>query len=162
MTGGPRFDPRPGDTAYAPDGNRHARVLARRGDVVDLDIGYRPRPERTPRADAGHTRIRDTTSRVVEEGVPLELWATQYHEHTRRDPATTPRAGDVFVDTGENNPYEAPVYVVEGCDTSAVWVRGPDGTREAVPGAGWAEWLSARWPLTSYAAQACQRCQGGR
>lgn len=129
----PKTDPRPGDTAHAPEGNRHARVLARRGGVVDLDIGYRPRPERTPRADAGHTRIRDT-SRVMEEGVPLELWATQYREHTRRDSTTTPRPGDVVDE-----------YVVEGVDTEYVWVRGNLGTdhdQGRVPRERWTAWAT--------------------
>jgi len=129
---GPKTDPRPGDTAYAPDGNQHARVLARRGDVVDLGVGYRDPTRVAPSTVARGVRVlRDTSSAVV-EGLPVEDWAACYHEHTRRDPTTDPRAGDRVDD-----------YVVEGVDTEHVWVRGNRGTdsdQGRIPRDRWATW----------------------
>ena len=102
---GPKTDPRPGDTA------RHAfadlRVLARRGDVVDLEVRGTP--------TEGWC--------FVDTDVPVAYWST-CQGHARRDPLADPQPGDVLVRPTHGG-YVVKV-VVEGVDTAAVWVRNHD------------------------------------
>ena len=123
---GPQTDPRPGDTAHNPRAGEHARVLARRGDVVDLEVGYRDPARVTPHAPSrAATRVLRDTGHRVEEGVAVTAWATSYPQYARRDPTTTdPRAGDVLVRPTHGG-YVVKV-VVEGVDTAAVWIRNHD------------------------------------